>query len=70
MDLRYCVMLHSIFVTSGAHQILNKNIQNIISHIKSENQQVRFWESNVSMDEGIERDNTWGGGGLPTLPCL
>jgi hypothetical protein len=23
-----------------------------------------------SMDEGIERDNTWGGGGLPTLPCL
>ncbi len=25
----------------------------------------------ITMDEGIERDNTWGGGGVPpTLPCL
>jgi hypothetical protein len=24
----------------------------------------------LNMDEGIEKDNTWGGGGLPTLPCL
>ncbi len=32
--------------------------------------QLRTQTKGLNMDEGIERDNTSGGGGLPTLPGL
>ncbi len=32
--------------------------------------QAQLSRAGASMDEGIERDNTSGGGGLPTLPGL
>jgi hypothetical protein len=31
---------------------------------------VVFASSDLAMDEGSERDKTWGRGGLPTLPGL